>query len=69
MLNALQDIAPVHVVRGNADKGEWAEQLPMFDLFEIAGHFVYVIHDLKDIDLDPTAAGIHVIISGHSHKH
>ena len=28
VLNELQNIAPVYVVRGNNDKGEWAEELP-----------------------------------------
>lgn len=68
VLAALQEIAPVYGVRGNADKGDWADSLPLFDLFEIAGHFVYLIHDLKEIDLDPVAAGIQVVISGHSHR-
>ncbi len=68
VLDVLREIAPVHAVRGNADKGDWAASLPMFDLFEMAGHFIYLIHDLKTVDFDPAAAGIHVIISGHSHQ-
>jgi putative phosphoesterase len=27
-----------------------------------------VLHDLKDLDLDPAAAGIDVVVSGHSHR-
>lgn len=68
VLDTFRKIAPVRAVRGNADKGEWAESLPLYDLFEIAGHFIYLIHDLNTIDLDPQAAGIHVVISGHSHQ-
>lgn len=68
VLDALREIAPVNAVRGNADKGVLAKNLPKFEMFEIVGHVVYVIHDLKDIDLDPVAAGIAVIISGHTHQ-
>jgi len=68
VLNALQEIAPVYAVRGNADKGALAKKLPKFEMFEVAGRVVYVIHDLKDIDLAPSAAGIAVIISGHTHQ-
>jgi len=67
VLDALRKIAPAHAVRGNVDTGDWAAALPLFDLFEVAGRFVYLIHDLKTIDLDPAAAGIQVVISGHSH--
>jgi uncharacterized protein len=67
VLEALRKIAPVHAVRGNVDTGDWAAALPLFDLFEIAGRFVYLLHDLKTMDLDPVAAGIQVVISGHSH--
>jgi uncharacterized protein len=67
VLEALRKIAPVHAVRGNVDTGDWAAALPRFDLFAVAGRFVYLLHDLKTIDLDPVAAGIQVVISGHSH--
>ena len=67
VLDALREIAPVYAVRGNADKGALAKKLPKFEMFEIVGRVVYVIHDLKDIDLAPVAAGIAVIISGHTH--
>jgi uncharacterized protein len=30
--------------------------------------FIYVIHDLAELDLNPAAAGFHMVISGHSHK-
>jgi predicted phosphodiesterase len=29
---------------------------------------LYAIHDLAEIDLDPPAAGVHAVVSGHSHK-
>lgn len=63
----LQRIAPVTAVRGNNDKGGWAEALPETELFEISGCWFYLIHDLNDMDIDPLAAGVGVVISGHTH--
>jgi putative phosphoesterase len=34
----------------------------------LAGRSIYVLHDLKQLDLDPAAAGIDVVVSGHSHR-
>jgi predicted phosphodiesterase len=55
-------------VRGNNDRGPWAEALPETDVAEIADALVYVIHDLAQLDLDPAAAGFHAVVSGHSHR-
>jgi len=30
--------------------------------------FFYVIHNLAELDLDPGAAGVRVVVSGHSHR-
>lgn len=68
VLDALGALAPVTAVRGNADKGVWARGLPKADALEIDQVGVYVIHDVKEIDLIPEAAGIKVIVSGHSHQ-
>jgi uncharacterized protein len=56
------------VVRGNNDRGDWANALPERELVQIGTRFIYVLHDLAELDLDPEAAGIHAIVSGHSHK-
>jgi len=29
---------------------------------------IYVLHDIHELDIDPAAAGFHVVVSGHSHK-
>lgn len=29
---------------------------------------IYVLHNLKALDLDPQAAGFRVVVSGHSHQ-
>ena len=68
ILAQLAAIAPVTAVRGNNDNGAWAQALPESELFEFRGIHVYVVHDLADIDIDPVAAGVEVVISGHSHK-
>jgi uncharacterized protein len=68
VLETLKGIAPVVAVRGNNDKGEWAEELPQWEVAEVGSISVYMIHDLKEIDLSPAAAGFQVVVSGHSHK-
>ena len=68
VLQALHAIAPVVAVRGNNDKGEWAQALPETEVIEVGGVALYVLHDAKALDLDPAAAGFHAVISGHSHR-
>ena len=68
VLEELATIAPVTAVRGNNDKGSWAQRLNETELVRIGEVWIYVIHDLSQLDLDPNAAGIHVVVSGHSHK-
>ena len=68
VLDALKGIAPVVAVRGNNDKGAWAKDLPAWEVAEVGVVFIYMIHDVKEIDLNPTAAGFQVVVSGHSHK-
>jgi putative phosphoesterase len=64
----LSGVAPVTVVRGNNDKGAWADKLPEFALVDFHGASIYVLHDLSQLDLDPSAAKINAVVSGHSHK-
>ena len=68
VLTQLSAVAPVTAVRGNNDKGAWAEALPETELFEFNGTYVYAIHDLSQLDIEPSAAGVQVVVSGHSHK-
>jgi putative phosphoesterase len=68
VLEGLAALAPVTAVRGNNDRGIWAEKLPLTDVLEIDGALLYVLHDLKELDLDPRAAGVAAVISGHSHQ-
>jgi uncharacterized protein len=68
ILEALRRIAPVYAVRGNNDKGPWAAAIPLYEGLELEGVSIHVLHDLKELDLDPKAAGFDVVVSGHSHK-
>jgi uncharacterized protein len=68
VLEALGRVAPVVAVRGNNDRGAWAEALAEYEAVEVNGAFVYVLHDLKELDIAPAAAGFRVVVSGHSHK-
>lgn len=67
VLDRLQRIAPVTAVRGNTDYGSWANGLHNTEMIEIDGFFFYILHDLVRLDLEPAAAGIHVVVSGHTH--
>jgi putative phosphoesterase len=68
VLAALARIAPITAVRGNNDKGPWATKLAETELVELAGTRLYVIHDVSQLDIDPAASGVHVVIAGHSHR-
>jgi putative phosphoesterase len=68
VIAALSHIAPVTAVRGNNDTGAWAQGLPETDLIHCGELYIYAIHDLSQIDIDPVAAGVSVVLSGHSHR-
>src|SRR5712691_11119772 len=66
ILDALRTLAPVVAVRGNVDKEPWAAALPTTAVVQAGAIGIYVLHDLQE--LDPAAAGVRVVVSGHSHK-
>jgi uncharacterized protein len=68
ILEELALVAPLIAVRGNNDTEPWAARLPVTELIRVGHVFVYVIHNLAELDIDPAAAGVRVIVSGHSHK-
>ena len=68
VLDALRGVAPVKAIRGNIDRADWAGELPETDLVEVAGKAVYLVHDVNDLDLEPAAAGVCAVVSGHSHR-
>lgn len=68
VLETLARIAPVVAVRGNNDRGSWAEALSEDMTLQVDGVSIYAIHDLAQMTVDPVSAGIRVVVSGHSHK-
>jgi putative phosphoesterase len=68
ILEDLKSLAPLIAVKGNNDKAPWARHLPESEMVRLGGAFVYVIHDLAQIDIQPVAAQVQAVISGHSHK-
>jgi hypothetical protein len=68
VLETLRTIAPVVAIRGNNDRAPWARDLPDTEVVERAGHSLYVLHDVHELDLDPRAAGFDAVIAGHSHQ-
>lgn len=67
-LDALARIAPVTAIRGNIDRGPWAEALPETVSLTIGSLRIHMIHDRKALQVDPASEGWNVVISGHSHK-
>ena len=67
VLETLQTIASVHPVRGNVDSGKWTDNLPFTEVVKVGQVYLYVLHDINALDLDPVAEGFHAVIIGHSH--
>jgi putative phosphoesterase len=68
ILDELEGIAPVTAVRGNVDRGDLARRLPASAVVTVEGVTIYALHILDDLDLDPRTAGVHVVVSGHTHE-
>ena len=67
ILDELRRIAPVKAIRGNIDSSPWSETLPLTEVIEAGGLSIYMLQDLKQLDLNPAAAGFAAVICGHSH--
>jgi hypothetical protein len=68
ILERLAAIAPLTVVRGNNDTAPWARAIPQTARVDFGTVALYAIHDLKLLDIDPRAAGVRIVVSGHSHR-
>ena len=51
-----------------AEAAASSETLPKTQVVEVDGVFLYVLHDVNELDLDRGAANFHVVVSGHSHR-
>lgn len=68
VLEQLRRIAPLTAVRGNNDHGAWADALPHAEVLRIEDVAILAVHDLATLAADPGAAGVQVVVSGHSHR-
>ena len=68
ILRTLEAMAPVTVVRGNTDYDAWARCLPPTAVLDVDGVRIYAVHDIAQLDIDPRAAGVNVVVFGHSHR-
>lgn len=68
ILEALESVAPLTVVRGNVDTAEWATKLPPTAEVKVGTVRIYVLHDVKELKLKTIPSGVSIVVSGHSHK-
>jgi putative phosphoesterase len=68
VLDALREIAPVTAIRGNVDVSGACARLPATDVVELGDKLFYLVHSVHDLDINPVAAGVAMVVSGHSHK-
>jgi len=68
ILDELRKIAPVTSIRGNVDTHGACALLPATEMVSLAGLSFYLVHSVHDLDLNPSAAGVNCVVSGHSHQ-
>ena len=68
VISGLRELAPTTAIRGNVDTGEWTADYPDTARLTLGGRSIYVLHNVNELDLDAPAAGIDVVVSGHSHR-
>lgn len=68
ILDVMRALAPMTTIRGNVDRFGPCAELPATEAFELGGCLIYMLHAIEDLDLNPSAAQIGVVISGHSHQ-
>ena len=68
ILDRLREIAPLTAIRGNVDVSGVCAELPATEPVELGGRLFYLVHSLLDLDINPSAAGVAVVVYGHSHR-
>ena len=68
ILEELRKLAPVVAIRGNVDTAPWCSVLKVTELVEMVGATFFLIHNVNDLDLKPSAAGIDIVLFGHTHQ-
>jgi putative phosphoesterase len=67
VLKALEKIAPVTAIRGNVDREGPCSELPETEVVLVGDRYVYMLHDLSTLHLDPAAGKFAAVLYGHSH--
>lgn len=69
LLHSLCLIAPVTAIRGNVDLTGDVSRLPATEIVRLGDSRLtaYLVHSVHDLDIDPAAAGVAMVVSGHSH--
>jgi putative phosphoesterase len=67
ILKDLSKIAPVTAIRGNIDRDGPCSELPETDVVLIADRYLYMLHDLNTLHLDPVAGRFAAVLHGHTH--
>lgn len=68
ILKSLAEIAPVRAIRGNIDRSGPTSHLPETEVLLFEGHYLYLLHDIHTLKLDPAAAKFAAVLYGHSHQ-
>jgi putative phosphoesterase len=68
ILDTLRGLAPVTAIRGNVDVSGPCAELPATEAVELGGCLFYLVHAIQDLDIVPAAAGVKVVVYGHSHR-
>ena len=68
ILKRMKEIAPVTAVRGNVDTNGACAELPETEVLLFDGAYIYLLHDIGTLHLDPAAAKFAAVLFGHSHK-
>lgn len=72
ILTELAKVAPVAAIRGNVDREGACGKLPETEVVLIENPpgpslYIYMLHDLKTLHLDPAAAKFAAVLHGHTH--
>jgi hypothetical protein len=68
ILKSLATLAPVTAIRGNIDRSGRCSRLPETEVLLLEDRYIYMLHDVHTLHLDPAAARFSAVLYGHSHK-
>ena len=68
ILKNLKKLAPLTAIRGNIDRTGACSKLPETEVVLFEGHYIYMLHDVHTLHLDPAAAKFAIVLHGHSHQ-